>query len=108
MAQVIWTDPALEDLNRIAEHISFRNPEAASRLVANVFRHVLQLNAHPKSGPVIPEFRKTTALYRHLVEPPCRIIYRVSGKRVWILHVMRGEMQLLKKRVTERFRDRDR
>ena len=36
MAQVIWTDPALEDLNEIAEYIALDKPSAAKWLVHEV------------------------------------------------------------------------
>ena len=37
MAQVIWTEPALSDLDAIADYISLDNPEAAKALVQRVF-----------------------------------------------------------------------
>lgn len=42
MAEIIWTEPALADLDAIADYISLDNPEAARKLVQNVFRHVEQ------------------------------------------------------------------
>jgi addiction module RelE/StbE family toxin len=89
MAQVIWTEPALSDLDAIADYIALDNPEAAGRLVQRVFQHVQQLERHPRSGPVPAELRGSR--YRQIVEPPCRVFYRFDGKRVWILHVMRSE-----------------
>jgi toxin ParE1/3/4 len=92
MARVIWTEPALADLDAIADYIALDNPEAARRLVQRVFKHVEQLERHPKSGSVPPELRGSR--YRQIVEPPCRVFYRPDGKRVWILHVMRSERLL--------------
>ena len=43
MAQVIWAEPALNDLDAIADYIALDNPTAASELVQRVFRHVDQL-----------------------------------------------------------------
>ncbi len=37
MAQIIWTEPALLDLNEIAEYIAIDKPSAAIRLVQKVF-----------------------------------------------------------------------
>jgi len=34
MAEVIWTEPALGDLDAIADYIALENPDAARRLVA--------------------------------------------------------------------------
>ena len=33
MAEVIWAEPALNDLDAIADYIALDNPEAARRLV---------------------------------------------------------------------------
>jgi len=40
MAQIIWTEPALLDLNEIAEYIALDKPDAARRLVKQVFSSV--------------------------------------------------------------------
>ncbi len=92
MAELIWTEPALHDLDAIADYIALENPEAARRLAQRVFEHIKQLQMHPKSGSVPKELRGMK--YRQIVEPPCRIFYRVIKNRVVILHVMRGEMRL--------------
>src|SRR5262249_21204259 len=99
MAQIIWTEPALEDLNRIADYIALEEPEAAKKLVRWIFDHVDQLARFPKSGSVPSELRGLS--YRQLVEPPCRIFYRQKGRTVFILHVMRSKM-LLKRSMLRR------
>ena len=92
MAEVIWTEPALSDLDAIADYSALYNPVAAQKLVGRAFKHVGQLADHPQSGP------KPTELggwrYRQIVEPPCRIFYRNETDRVYILHVMRSEQKL--------------
>ncbi len=92
MAEVIWTHPALADLDRIADYIALDNVAAARRLVQRVFEHVAQLRAYPNSGSRPPELKGRR--YRQIVEPPCRVFYRVGGPRVYILHVMRSEQRL--------------
>ncbi|MCC7463244.1 MAG: type II toxin-antitoxin system RelE/ParE family toxin [Gammaproteobacteria bacterium] len=89
MAEVIWTEPALADLDATADYIALDNPEAARQLVQRVFEHVGQLAAHPFSGPKLPEFEGWR--YRQIIEPPCRIIYRHEKRQVHIVHVVRGE-----------------
>ena len=96
MAQVIWTDPALNDLDAIADYIAIENPVAAAELVRKVFEHVEQLEAHPESGSRPPELKRSR--YRQIVEPPCRIFYRYDGETVLVLFVMRSE-QLLRNRI---------
>jgi toxin ParE1/3/4 len=92
MAQVVWSEPALTDLDAIADYIALDNPEATRRLVQKVFKQVEQLERHPKSGSVPAELRGSR--YRQIIEPPCRVFYRFDSKRIWILHVMRSERLL--------------
>lgn len=99
MARLIWTEPALADLEAIADYIALDAPTAARRLVQRVVEHVEQLRQFPRSGPVPREFRDDR--YRQIVEPPCRVLYRFDGKSVFILHVQRSE-QLLRRRILRR------
>ena len=96
MAEIIWTEPALSDLDAIADYIALEDPAAARTLVQNVFRHVGQLADHPKSGSKPNELKGWR--YRQIIESPCRIFYRKDGSLVYILNVMRSE-QLLNKSI---------
>ena len=100
MAEIVWSDPALSDLEAIAEYIALENPAAASEFVKRIFGHVEQLIDHPESGSRPPELRRSR--YRQIVEPPCRIFYRHDGHKVFILHVMRSERILRKERLGSR------
>ena len=104
MAEVIWTEPALSDLDAIADYIALENPAAASELVRRVFEHVDQLTAHPESGSKPLELKRSR--YRQIVEPPCRIFYRYDGKNVYVLYVMRSERLLRKNRLVSRSRNK--
>ena len=90
MAEIIWTEPALSDLEAIADYIALDKPSAAAALVQRVFTLVEQLGEHPERGSMLAELGKKSR-YRQLVEPPCRVFYRFDGERVFILHVMRSE-----------------
>ena len=92
MAEVIWTEPALQVLDAIAEYIALDNPAAASDLVQKVFDKTERLEDFPQSGRIPPEL--PNSVYREVVVPPCRIFYREDGRRVLILYVMREERQL--------------
>lgn len=100
MAEIIWTEPALSDLDAIADYIALENPVAAKELVQRVFEHVDHLAAHPKIGSKLPEYRNWR--YRQMIEPPCRIIYRQEKNSVFIVHVMRGEQLLKRKKLHRR------
>lgn len=100
MAEIIWTEPALSDLDAIADYIALDNPEAAQELVQRIFRHVGQLTDHPKSGSKPQELKGWR--YRQIVESPCRVFYRQDGDRIYILYVMRAERSLHPARLASR------
>jgi len=92
MAQLIWTEPALLDLDEIADYIALDDPAAASNYVLEVFNRVERLELYPNSGKRPAELPRTP--YREVVVPPCRIFYRTEKDQVLILHVMRSERLL--------------
>jgi len=89
MAEIVWTEPALAELDAIADYFAFDNAWAAARLVQRIFSRVEQLARFPRSGSRVPELPKSK--YRQLVIKPCRIFYRQEGSRVFIVFVMRSE-----------------
>ena len=100
MAEIVWSEPALSDLDAIADYIALENPAAAIELVKRVIGHVEQLADHPESGSRPLELKRSR--YRQIVEPPCRVLYRNDGRTVYILHVMRSERLLRKGRLAAR------
>ncbi|MBT9540123.1 type II toxin-antitoxin system RelE/ParE family toxin [Thiobacillus sp.] len=104
MAEVIWTEPALADLDAIADYIALDKPDAASALVKRVFAHVDHLQSYPESGSRPPELKRSR--YRQVIEPPCRVFYRYDGKRVTILYVMRSERVLRPSKIAGRDREK--
>ena len=100
MAQLIWTSPALLDLEEIADYIALDDLGAAQKFVQKVFRVVERLEQHPNSGRRPPELKRTS--YREVIVGPCRVFYRVDGKKAYILYVMRGERELQKYLLEER------
>ena len=99
MAEIVWTEPALTDLDASADYIALENPVAAAELVKRIFGHVGQLADHPDSGSRPPELKRSR--YRQIVESPCRVFYRHDGRQVFILHVMRTERLLRKGRLKQ-------
>nr|WP_244667825.1 type II toxin-antitoxin system RelE/ParE family toxin [Xanthomonas sp. D-99] len=82
----------MADLDAIADYIAIDNAPAAAALVKRVFAHVEQLIEHPDSGSRPQELKRSR--YRQIVEPPCRVFYRVDGQRIVVVHVMRSERAL--------------
>ena len=104
MACLIWTEPALADLEAIADYIALDNPVAACRLVERVFESVERLERFPSSGKRPPELPRSP--YREIVVTPCRVFYRVEGEAVFLLYVMRAERLLRRFLIEERNRTR--
>ena len=71
MAEIVWTEPALNDLDNIAEYITVSNLVAAKQLVKEVFAKVDMLEEYPKSGKSVSELPSLN--YRELYVKPCRI-----------------------------------
>ena len=92
MAQIIWTEPALQDLNEIAEYIALDKVSAANKLVQKIFSSTERLEQFPKSGRKPPEL--TRSRYLEIIVNPCRIFYRIEKEKIYILYVMRSERKL--------------
>ncbi|HHX8330983.1 TPA: type II toxin-antitoxin system RelE/ParE family toxin [Vibrio alginolyticus] len=77
MAEIIWTEPALSDLNDIAEYIALENIVAAKQLVQTIFSKVERLQTFPESGRIPPELEHLS--YREVVVNPLRLNQRWNG-----------------------------
>jgi plasmid stabilization system protein ParE len=92
MAEIVWTNPALEQLDDLAQYIALDKPNAARTLVRKVVEAVGRLAEFPLSGRIPGEL--PDSVYREIVVPPCRVFYRVSNTTVFIIHIMREERVL--------------
>jgi plasmid stabilization system protein ParE len=90
--KLLWSAPALDDLDEIAAWIAADSPAAAAKVVQRALAAVERLKKHPASGRRVLELEATR--YREVVCPPCRIIYRHEGPTVVIVHVVRSERLL--------------
>jgi len=94
VAEITWTNPALDQLEEIAEYIALDKPGAAADFVKRVFLTAERLKHFPNSGHVPQEL--PNSIYRELYVRPCRIFYRQDNDAVLIVHIMREERQLRK------------
>lgn len=97
MAEIVWTDPAIADLDAIADYIALEDQAAAAAFVQRVMGHAEQLADHPESGSRVPELGDSR--YRQIVEPPCRLFYRFDGQQILVVHLMRTERLLRRERL---------
>ena len=103
MARLIWTEPAMAELEAIAEYIALDKPDAAMRYVQRVFAAVERLARFPKSGARVPELPHLP--YRQVVVTPCRVFYRFEGEDILIVFVLRGEQRLREIDLAEKIRN---
>lgn len=90
--EVIWTEPALADLDEIADYIAVDNGSAGNKLVRKIFDATERLERFPNLGRKVPELASLP--YRELIVTPCRVVYRVADQTVFIVLVIRGEQLL--------------
>ena len=93
--QVLWTDAARLDLERIVEFIAEENPASALTALARLERRCRTLAALPERGRIVPETRAVDVLtYRELIEGPWRIVYRHDVDRVHVMAVLDARREL--------------
>ncbi len=89
--QVFWTQTAQQDLQRIIEYIATDSEIQARRVYLSIKEKADNLRQMPLQGRIIPELRYYSILiYRELISPPWRIIYKTEEKKVWVLAVIDG------------------
>lgn len=85
MAQIIWTETALNDIDNIAEYISLDSAFYAKLFVQKIFLATNKLKAFPEIGRVVPEL--SIYNYREIIFKNYRIIYRADSDNVYIISV---------------------
>jgi toxin ParE1/3/4 len=87
--QIVWASVAENDLREIIEYIAIDNPTNPLKTLQKIKQRVLRLYTLPERGRVVPELQDQSILiYRELVVPPWRIIYRISDNEVYVLSVL--------------------
>ena len=91
--KIVFTKPAIADLDGLVTFISRDDPQAAERLGCAIIAKAKTLDEFPLMGRVVPEFKIGTI--RENIHRPYRIVYRVREEqklieilRVW--HAARG------------------
>ena len=92
MAEVIWAEPALNDLDAIADYIALDNPEAARRLVQKIFEHVDHLERHPRLGSKPEELKGWR--YRQIVAVSHFLPRRFGASLDTSRHAIRASAQV--------------
>jgi len=85
MAKIIWTEPAIAELDEVADYIALDNPDAAKNLVNKIFNKISKLKTFPALGQKVRDLAGQE--YRVVTVSPCRIYYRVDGAKIYVLYV---------------------
>jgi plasmid stabilization system protein ParE len=95
--KIIFSGPAIDDLENIVRFIARDNQEEASRFGGKLIGSVRNLSKFPRSGRVVPEQNDENV--REIIFKPYRIFYRVKDKthvveiiRFW--HAARGNPEI--------------
>lgn len=85
MAQVVWTDAAIADLERIGDYIEAFSPLAAQRMAAKLAAAASSLETDPERGrPINNDRRELTIISPYLIR------YRIKDDIVLVLEIRHG------------------
>ena len=76
MAQVVWANAAIADLQRLREYFTPASPRFAEKLMDQLIARTRMLADFPQSGRMVPEFENTQL--REVRSGNYRIIYRLE------------------------------
>jgi toxin ParE1/3/4 len=92
---VIWAGVAENDLKDIIGYIAIDSPAEALRTIKKIEQRASSLYSLAERGRIVPELQdQGILLYRELIVPPWRIIYRISEKKVYVLSVLDGRQNV--------------
>ncbi len=87
--KIEWAEVAENDLKSIIEHIAEDSPVNALKILKKIKQKATSLYTLPERGRIVPELQDQGILiYRELIIPPWRIIYRISEMKVYVLSVL--------------------
>ena len=86
MTAVVWTEPAVADLNSIHSYIAHDAEIYADAQIQAIFEAADRLERFPRSGRVVPELEDEAT--REFIVGTFRVIYHVTGETVRILTVL--------------------
>lgn len=91
MTRVVWTVPALEDVEAARDFVARDSPRYARALVERLLAAAERLADFPLVGRVVPELGQATV--RELFEGGYRIVYRVTPDEAQVVAVVHGARQ---------------
>ena len=86
---VQWTAAAARDLELAVEYMSEDSPEQALAVLQKIRARASTLFTMPERGRIVPELKlHGISMYRELIIPPWRLIYRMTDRVVYVYAVI--------------------
>jgi len=92
VGKVFWSDPAIEDLRQVVEHIAQDSATYAERFGVLLLASDKRLEDFPRSGRVVPEFED--ANIRELIYGSHRVIYIIRPEHCHIVAIVHASRDI--------------
>lgn len=90
--RLVWTDPAVEDLQGIVDYIARDSSFYADAVAERIVLAVERLVSFPRSGRIVPE--ADDPRIREIIVQSYRVMYWVKQRKVQILAVLHSARDL--------------
>lgn len=94
MAKVVWTGPALRDLEVIVRYIAMDSPRYAERFSKRLVQASRVLKEYLSLGRMVPEYQLPNL--RELIHGAYRIIYEIREDTCYIEAVIHASRDLMR------------
>ena len=89
--EVIVSQFAEDDFNKIVEHYFSLSPNYVENIVSEFETNVLSLQQYPRRGRIVPELdRQGISQYRELIQGYYKIVYEISEDKVIVHTIIDG------------------
>jgi len=91
--KITLAESALNDLQAIMDWYKKQKvPEVGNRFVEEILNKTEQIERHPHSGRMVPEFQNPDL--RELIHSPFRLVYLIEDNDCYLIRVWRSERLL--------------
>jgi plasmid stabilization system protein ParE len=98
--KVAWSFVALGNLIETNKYISSENPEAARKVINDIYDTGNKIKKFPEKGRIVTEIRRKSIREVFCLE--YRIIYRIESRRIFILTIRHMKQKLKKNDIQAR------
>jgi toxin ParE1/3/4 len=88
--EVSYTRSAEQDIEEIWSFIAEDSPDNATRFIHQLEKQIATLERLPERCSLISENKSMNSRYRHLIYRKYRTIFRVLGRRVFVVRIIHG------------------